>query len=126
MRKLPVCVLVLSSISTAAEPPWTTRTAPVTTESGAEAVLERTITRIEAAVPALTPDEKRYVQEEIAFADAMGKKVGIGGSFTSARVTAFHASKPFYESVGHEKIDYLRRSLEVIRKVRTSDERFVV
>jgi hypothetical protein len=129
MRSLIAVVLfLLAGISTSiADQPIARLNAAVDTEAGAEAVLERTIMRIEAAVPALTPEEQRYVRQETEFADAMGKQAGgIGSTYTSERVNAFLTTKQFYEWEVHREMVGLREDLDTVHKIRSSDARFAL
>lgn len=108
----------------AEESAWQRMDTKVTTEAGALAVVERIVSKMEAAIPALTPEDQHYVAQERAFADQLGKTSG--RAYTSERVNAFESSQPFYEWVAHQQLDHLREDVNLIHALHSSNQRFAV
>jgi|HubBroStandDraft_4_1064222.scaffolds.fasta_scaffold711249_1 hypothetical protein len=94
---LAACLVLASSAAFAADQTGGPQDAPVETEEGAAKVLLHVDQQFESAVPTLTPDEKKYIQQENDFANQLAAKTG--GNYTSACVNAFYESKPFYKWV---------------------------
>jgi hypothetical protein len=114
----------VGSWALAAEPSGESVYAAIDTKAGADAFLDRLITSVEAAVSALTPEEQRYVHDELSFANELSTKSG--GSYSSERVHAFYESKPFYEWAVHREMTGIRQTLDMLHSIRTSDARFAL
>lgn len=94
------------------------------TERGAQIALTKAIDTIEAAIPALTPEQQEYVDREGAFSKGLGK-VALGESY-GTRVNAYSSSKEFRLWNVHLSLKRLRSNLASVRQLAGRPERFAL
>jgi hypothetical protein len=117
-------LLACGAAQVAAEESVITLETQFMTERGAQIALTKIVGAIDAAVPALTPEQQAYVNREEAFRNGPGD-VGIGGTLGN-RVSAYIASRELSLWVAHQELERLRNDLAGVKSLAGRPERFAL
>jgi hypothetical protein len=117
-------ILAFGTAQAAAEEPVVALEPQFMTERGAQIALTKILDAIDAAVPALTPEQQEYVNREEAFRSGPGR-VALGETY-GARVDAFTTTKEFRLWRVHDDLQRLRTNLTDAKQLAGRPERFAV